>query len=121
MAKLMFEQFFVKREYILSSNETYIGRSKENNLPIPDYDIFSSLPKEVQKSYYKTLVHISRRHAKISLNGTKFFIVDIGTPNTGSTYGTFINGDRILPHQPCELKDNDKITFGSVECIFKEK
>ena len=50
---------------------------------------------------------VSTRHGEIrSADGT-YVIVD-----SKSTNGTFVNGKRIPPFQPCELHDQDVIAFG---------
>ena len=120
MAKLIFNQPFMKAEYKINQ-ETSIGRGKENDMTIPDYELFAALPKESQRELYQKLTHVSRKHAKMVLTGARFFVIDVGTNNTGSTYGTFVNREKLVPQQPCALKDNDRIKFGSVECTFKEE
>lgn len=119
MARLIFNYPFMQKEYIIDK-DLFIGRGKENNLTIPDYKMFLSLTDVIKQSYYLQLRKVSRRHAKIFLKKGNFFIVDIGTTNMGSTYGTFINANRIESGQPYQINDRDKISFGSIECIFKE-
>ncbi len=36
-----------------------------------------------------------------------------------SSNGTFVNGERLRPRNPIELKDNDKIKVGDTEFLFK--
>lgn len=48
---------------------------------------------------------VSRKHAEIRLQNGKFFVRDLG-----STYGTFINGEKIT--QPKELAVGNSIQFG---------
>jgi hypothetical protein len=54
---------------------------------------------------------LSRRHAKISLDGqTPILSEDVGTTN-----GTFLNGVRLKTGEPVSLKVGDRIRFGSIE------
>jgi len=48
----------------------------------------------------------SSRHAQIKLDGSAYFLIDIG-----STNGTFVNGQRIT--QPVRLRSGDIIEFGT--------
>ena len=55
--------------------------------------------------------HVSKRHAKIVMNGARLAIVDLGSNN-----GTIINGDRVLREgQECALKDGLRIQLGYSE------
>jgi predicted component of type VI protein secretion system len=71
--------------YYLEKAEFFLGRDLANDIPIPD-------------------VEISRRHARIFLQGNLVFIEDLG-----STNGTFVNGTRIS--SPKELHQGDVITL----------
>lgn len=71
--------------YFLDRPEFYLGRDLANELPIPDAEI-------------------SRRHARIFIQGNLVFIEDLG-----STNGTFVNGTRIS--SPKQLNHGDKITL----------
>lgn len=48
---------------------------------------------------------VSRRHARLSMNGTRVTIEDLG-----STNGTFVNGEKV---QQAELKVGDRILIGT--------
>lgn len=50
---------------------------------------------------------VSRRHALIIRSEGKLNIVDEGSHN-----GTYLNGQRLLPHQPRILRDGDDIRLG---------
>jgi len=119
MAKLIFKDDFMRNEYLLTGDEISIGRAPDNKLTIPDYQVFSELPGNKQREYYKLLVRVSRRHAKIVCVDGRYSIYDTGSRDSGSSHGTFINGERIMPQQQYELKDGDIIRFGSVEAIFR--
>ncbi|MFB0545610.1 MAG: FHA domain-containing protein, partial [Anaerolineae bacterium] len=55
---------------------------------------------------------VSRRHARLTWDGRRFIIQDLG-----STNGTFVNGLRITASQP--LKDGDTIGLGSLLLSFQ--
>lgn len=52
----------------------------------------------------------SRRHAEVVLEGTSYFVVDLG-----STNGTELNGRRIMREA---LADGDRITIGATDLVF---
>ncbi|MDW8172573.1 MAG: FHA domain-containing protein [Anaerolineae bacterium] len=75
------------------------GRSdNDQSSSKPDIDLspFGALEKGV-----------SRRHAIIEPNEDTLMIMDIGSSN-----GTFLNGQRLLPNQPRVLRDGDEIRLG---------
>lgn len=56
---------------------------------------------------------ISRTHARISKEGNAFYIKDLNSRN-----GTYVNGRQLACFEMCEIKKNDVIIFGNVECVF---
>ena len=72
----------------------------------PDIDL---TPVDTKRS-------ISRRHARVRRedDGTYNAIEDVGTMN-----GTFVNGVRLSPGQPVEVKPGDSIVFGTIQCQFE--
>ncbi len=54
---------------------------------------------------------VSRRHARIRRENDRFILEDLGSSN-----GTLLNGERLSA--PAVLKDQDRISFGSVEALF---
>jgi pSer/pThr/pTyr-binding forkhead associated (FHA) protein len=64
---------------------------------------------------------VSRRHVEIQLKGDRYFVRDLG-----STNGTMLDDDRILPGNLYELKHNGKIGLGvdgdsaHIVMVFKE-
>ncbi len=75
-----------------------VGRTKENDLVIDDQSI-------------------SKIHASLILNSDKQLMV----ADTGSTNGTFINGQRIAYGKGISIKDGDKLNFGTVAIAFEYK
>jgi predicted component of type VI protein secretion system len=76
----------VGKVYPLDKNEMFLGRDLSNDLVINDPEI-------------------SRRHARLYLQGNTYIIEDLG-----STNGTFVNGQRLMG--PNLLRPGDVITFG---------
>ncbi len=76
----------VGKVYPLDKNELFIGRDLSNDIVINDPEI-------------------SRRHARLFMQGNTFALEDLG-----STNGTFVNGQRLMG--PNVLRPGDVITFG---------
>lgn len=73
-----------------------VGRTKENDLVIEDESV-------------------SKVHAALVLNPEKMLLV----ADTGSTNGTFINGQRIAYGRAFPIGENDKLKFGTVEVFLR--
>lgn len=73
-----------------------VGRTKENDLSIED-------------------ASISKIHAALVLNPQKMLLV----ADTGSTNGTFINGQRIAYGRAFPINEGDKVKFGNIEVFFR--
>ena len=56
---------------------------------------------------------ISRVHARITNEDSRFYIKDMN-----STNGTKVNGKELACYELCEIKPQDRIEFGNFECIF---
>lgn len=52
---------------------------------------------------------ISRRHAALRLVDQRLELVDLGSRN-----GTFLNGERLTPHQPAYILTGDEIRLGKM-------
>lgn len=76
------------------------GRSDVDSTINPDVDLspFGGLEKGV-----------SRRHAAIEPSEDTLMLFDMGSSN-----GTFLNGQRLLPNQPRVLRDGDELRFGKL-------
>lgn len=57
---------------------------------------------------------VSIRHATIEHGGTGYVIVDHGTTN-----GTAVEGNRIVPGRPKPLRDGDRIDIGGFALVFQ--
>jgi HD-GYP domain-containing protein (c-di-GMP phosphodiesterase class II) len=76
------------------SDEVSLGRSNDNDICFPDNQI-------------------SRRHARLFRQGSRFLIEDLDSVN-----GTILRGKRLSPHLPCDLQDGDEIGLGSLRLGF---
>ncbi|MBN1178053.1 MAG: zinc ribbon domain-containing protein [Anaerolineae bacterium] len=56
---------------------------------------------------------VSRRHARIVIQGVDIFIEDLNSTNY-----TYVNQQRLMPGQPQSLKDGDELRFGRVKATF---
>jgi serine/threonine-protein kinase len=94
----------VGKEFVLVSDETYIGRWDADNGVFPDVDLDA----------YDNEAKVSRRHARIILKNGIYTIEDLG-----STNGTYVNrGRRLIPGTPHRLNDGDEIIVGKTFLRF---
>ena len=80
----------------LSQNEMLIGRFASCNIVTEPK--FSS---------------VSQRHAILRKTKNGWVIIDVGTRGKGSTYGSYINGNRLIPNQEIILNPGDEIRLGT--------
>lgn len=80
--------------------ETIIGRRDPTASDLPNIDM---------TPYGGYQMGISRRHAAIRLQNKKLDVLDLGSRN-----GTFLNGERLKPHQPVPLLDGDELRLGKI-------
>ena len=84
------------QSFDLQKELIYVGRSRDNDIPLKD-------------------PYISHRHLKISKKGKKYCVQDLGSKN-----GTFINGVLLSPNEEVEIPEGVAITMGlSVLCLGK--
>jgi DNA-binding winged helix-turn-helix (wHTH) protein len=81
------------REIALRPGENFIGRDENSVLWIDD-------------------ALVSRRHARILIDGPEAVLEDLGSKN-----GTFLRGERV--QAPVKLADEDLITIGPASMIFR--
>ncbi|HML21245.1 MAG TPA: FHA domain-containing protein [Aggregatilinea sp.] len=82
------------------TEETLLGRSDDPAQPLVGLDL----------SPYGAAEHgVSRRHAAIRRGEDTLTLVDLG-----STNGTHLNGQRLIPNQPRVLRDGDEIRLGKL-------
>jgi serine/threonine-protein kinase len=86
---------------------------KDNNL-VGRTDPHSNIFPEVDLSRFDPETKVSRRHARIWLEGDTFLVEDLGSVN-----GTVINDSvRLAPRQPRVLDSGDKIRLGETTLHF---
>jgi len=56
---------------------------------------------------------VSQRHAILRKTRDGWVIIDVGTKGKGSTYGTHINGTRLIPNEEVILNQGDEIRLGT--------
>lgn len=105
-AKLVIERGkSVGKQFMLSAEESQIGRWDADGGVFPDVDLDSDDPE----------AKVSRRHARITLAEGRYFVEDMG-----STNGTFVNrGKRLSPGTRQPLKDGDEIIVGKTFLRFR--
>lgn len=74
-------------------------------------DPASGIDPEINLGPYDAARSLSRRHAKIVVEGARVMVRE----DAATTNGTFVNGERIQTGHPVTLKPGDKVKFGSVE------
>jgi type VI secretion system FHA domain protein len=77
-------------EHVLQKETTFIGRSGENDIALPDNE-----------------KRVSSKHARLDRTGATLQITDLG-----STNGTFVGGRKIEANSAVELKDGEKVSIG---------
>lgn len=105
-AKLVIERGkSVGKQFMLTAEESQIGRWDADGGVFPDVDLDSDDPE----------AKVSRRHARITVVEGKYFVEDLG-----STNGTFVNrGKRLPPGTRQPLNDGDEIIVGKTFLRFK--
>jgi hypothetical protein len=80
-----------------------LGRASEAEEYVPDFDM----------TFYDDGDYVSRRHARITMGQGGYFVADLGSSN-----GTMVNGQPIVPHQAYPLRNGDRIKVGLVVIQF---
>ena len=73
--------------YPIAPGRTTMGRNPENQIVVSGQ-------------------YVSRTHAAIDFDGQQATLTDLG-----STHGTALNGQRVLPHRPHPLEDGDRVVL----------
>jgi pSer/pThr/pTyr-binding forkhead associated (FHA) protein len=60
-------------------------------------------------SHFAYRHHLSRRHCALQRCGARLIVTDLG-----SAYGTYLNGERLLPGQEYGVADGDRLVLGTL-------
>ena len=84
--------------------EFTLGRSAEGQPILPDIDL---------APYHAYEQGVSRLHASVSLGKQQALATDLGSAN-----GTRLNGQKLPPHKPYQIKHGDVLTLGKLKIQF---
>jgi serine/threonine-protein kinase len=98
-------------------NPPAIFLEKDNNL-VGRKDPHSNIFPEVDLSRYDPQVKVSRRHARIWLQGENYMIEDLGSSNGTMLVNSLNEAVRLFPHQPHVLTHGDKLKLGETTLHF---
>lgn len=87
--------------HLVGRNEFTFGRVTEGQPILPDIDL---------SPYEAYAQGVSRLHASIKVAGTRVTIMDLGSSN-----GTRVNGQKIIPHVDYPLSHGDIISLGKLK------
>jgi len=82
------------------SKRVIFGRSDNSSTVKPDVDF---------APYGAVEKGVSRQHAALEVNEDTLMLLDVGSSN-----GTYLNGQRLLPNQPRVLRDGDEVRLGKL-------
>ncbi len=90
-------------EMPVQQNPMLLGRASEAEGYRPDFDM----------TFYDEGDYVSRRHARITSGRGGYFISDLGSSN-----GTTVNGQTLIPNRAYRLRNGDRIRVGLVVIQF---
>jgi hypothetical protein len=91
---------------LLAGQQLVLGWANLADTPEPFVDL----------SPYNAIEHgVSRQHAAILRDGQIFSLVDLGSIN-----GTYLNGQRLVPHEPQPLQNPSEIRLGRLRVSYYE-
>jgi hypothetical protein len=91
---------------LYGKTKVIIGRGDPSSGTFPQIDMTEHGGKEGG---------VSRRHARLAVQGGQVLIEDLN-----STNGTRVNGKKLRPNQPHPVEYGDEITLGWVKMTFEE-
>jgi len=62
--------------------------------------------------------YLSSRHIDIYAQSGEVFITDLGTSDSGSTNGSYINGMKLIPSHPTKLNKGEQLILGSEDVVY---
>jgi len=73
-------------------------------------DVGSTVNPDIDLTPYGAIEKgVSRQHAAVEFSEDTLILLDVGSSN-----GTFLNGQRLVPNQPRVLRDGDEVRFGKL-------
>ena len=91
-------------EFPLDRDSMLLGRNSPADNIFPEIDLTN----------VDTESYISRRHGRITRQDGAFLYEDIGSSN-----GSFVNGNKLMPKTVIELHDGDTLRLGRTEMCFR--
>jgi hypothetical protein len=79
-------------------NECLLGRVQHDTINSIDFSLYGAVE-----------LGVSREHAKLTRQSATIMVQDLG-----STNGTFLNGQKLLPYQPRVLRNEDELNLGNL-------
>lgn len=89
----------------LSSNDALLGR----------YDPVTETQPEVDLTLVDVKRSVSRRHARVTHENGGFYLIE----EVGALNGTFINGAKLTTGKASPLQDEDRVSLGTVNLVFR--
>ena len=100
--------------FIINSSCRRISLPVNGELVLGRFDPDLTTPLDVDLTYEdREYFSVSRRHAKIICAQEGYFIEDLGSSN-----GSFVNGERLTPHQSRQLQSGDSVMLGKLKMSY---
>jgi pSer/pThr/pTyr-binding forkhead associated (FHA) protein len=98
--------------YLMVYNQVeHVSLAEEQSVIIGRSDAQTGFKPDVDLMRYNARKHgVSREHACIYLRGQCLYLMDMGSNN-----GTFVDGQKLMPHHAQPLKEGDCIRLGLLE------
>lgn len=100
--------------FVVNSSCRRISLPVNGELVLGRFDPNLATPLDVDLTYEdQKYFSVSRQHAKITCSQKDYFIEDLGSSN-----GSFVNGERLSPHQPHQLQIGDCVMLGKIKMSY---
>lgn len=93
-----------------------IDSTSEAEIELPITEVIVGREGNFQPHLFTKSNFVSRKHAKITFTGFQYELADLGSHN-----GTYLNGDRLTPHEVYLIKHNDTVVFADLTFQFRFK
>ena len=88
----------------------------QSSVAVGRRDPVTGIQPEIDLTGFDQERSVSRRHAKLQRRSGQLYLVE----DLGTTNGTFVNGERIAPGEPVEVRSGDLLRFGLVELRYQD-